>query len=148
MQRRSADFTNTFRLITAGRLLAHSTEADPELDAWHRRHGTIVLTPRAPDEFTTSAWFVGEVRFEREDGAVTGAGFKRFRPLYKRRRPNDEIGETGSRFELRTRSNDLVIDSLAPAPVRPDHAVGAPVRQARPSQRPPARDYAVPPPHP
>jgi uncharacterized protein YdiU (UPF0061 family) len=37
MQRRSADFTNTFRLITTGRLLAHSTNTDPELEAWYRR---------------------------------------------------------------------------------------------------------------
>lgn len=37
MQRQSADFTNTFRLITSGRLLAHSTNADPELEAWYRR---------------------------------------------------------------------------------------------------------------
>src|SRR5688500_16283299 len=31
MLRQSADFTNTFRLITTGRLLAHSTNTDPEL---------------------------------------------------------------------------------------------------------------------
>jgi uncharacterized protein YdiU (UPF0061 family) len=37
MQRRSADFTNTFRLITTGRLLAHSTNTDPEVEAWYRR---------------------------------------------------------------------------------------------------------------
>ena len=37
MQRRSADFTNTFRLLTSGRLVGHSTNADPELEAWHRR---------------------------------------------------------------------------------------------------------------
>jgi uncharacterized protein YdiU (UPF0061 family) len=37
MQRRSADFTNTFRLLTTGRLVGHSTNADPELEAWHRR---------------------------------------------------------------------------------------------------------------
>lgn len=48
---------------------------DGRLVAWHRRHGTIVLTPKVPDEFTTSAWFVGDVRFEREDGAVTGMRF-------------------------------------------------------------------------
>ncbi len=47
MQRRSADFTNTFRLLTRlhqgfgpssyGRLVEGSTIADPELEAWHRR---------------------------------------------------------------------------------------------------------------
>jgi uncharacterized protein YdiU (UPF0061 family) len=37
MQRRSADFTNTFRLITTGHLLAYSTNTDPELDSWYRR---------------------------------------------------------------------------------------------------------------
>jgi len=37
MLRQSADFTNTFRLITTGRLLAHSTNTDPELEAWYRR---------------------------------------------------------------------------------------------------------------
>ena len=36
MQQRSADFTNTFRWLTAGRLLGHSN-ADPGLEAWHRR---------------------------------------------------------------------------------------------------------------
>ena len=47
MQRRSADFTNTFRLLThlrqgfggqaSGRLPGQSTNADPELEAWYRR---------------------------------------------------------------------------------------------------------------
>jgi uncharacterized protein YdiU (UPF0061 family) len=37
MQRRSADFTNTFRLITAGRLLAQPTDTDPEVEGWYRR---------------------------------------------------------------------------------------------------------------
>ena len=37
MQRSSADFTNTFRLLTAGRLVGDSTNADPELAAWHHR---------------------------------------------------------------------------------------------------------------
>jgi uncharacterized protein YdiU (UPF0061 family) len=37
MQRRSADFTNTFRLLTAGRLVGDSANVDPELEAWHRR---------------------------------------------------------------------------------------------------------------
>jgi uncharacterized protein YdiU (UPF0061 family) len=37
MARRSADFTNTFRLLTAGRLVGQSTTADPEWEAWHRR---------------------------------------------------------------------------------------------------------------
>ena len=33
MQRRSADYTNTFRSLTRGRLLADATGADPELEA-------------------------------------------------------------------------------------------------------------------
>jgi uncharacterized protein YdiU (UPF0061 family) len=37
MQRRSADFTNTFRLLTMGSLQGGSTTADPELEGWHRR---------------------------------------------------------------------------------------------------------------
>jgi serine/tyrosine/threonine adenylyltransferase len=37
MQRRSADFTNTFRLLTLGRLVGDSANVDPELEAWHRR---------------------------------------------------------------------------------------------------------------
>ena len=37
MQRRSADFTNTFRSLTSGRLVEDSTNADPEFEAWHRR---------------------------------------------------------------------------------------------------------------
>ena len=37
MQRRSADFTNTFRSLTSGRLVGDSTNADPELEAWHHR---------------------------------------------------------------------------------------------------------------
>jgi uncharacterized protein YdiU (UPF0061 family) len=37
MQRRCADFTNTFRLLTSGRLIEDSTNADSELEAWHLR---------------------------------------------------------------------------------------------------------------
>jgi uncharacterized protein YdiU (UPF0061 family) len=37
MRRRSADFTNTFQLLTSGRLVGDSTKSDPELEAWHRR---------------------------------------------------------------------------------------------------------------
>ena len=37
MQRRSADFTNTFRWLTSGRLLEASTRPDSELEAWHGR---------------------------------------------------------------------------------------------------------------
>ena len=37
MRRRSADFTNTFRSLTSGRLIGDSGAADPELEAWHRR---------------------------------------------------------------------------------------------------------------
>ena len=37
MHRRSADFTNTFRLLTSGRLTADTANADPDLEAWHHR---------------------------------------------------------------------------------------------------------------
>jgi serine/tyrosine/threonine adenylyltransferase len=37
MQRRSADFTNTFRSLTTGRLAGDAAAADPEVEAWHRR---------------------------------------------------------------------------------------------------------------
>jgi len=37
MQRQSADFTNTFRLLTSGRPVGDSTHPDPEFQAWHRR---------------------------------------------------------------------------------------------------------------
>lgn len=37
MQRRSADFTNTFRSLMSGRLVGDSSNADPELEAWHHR---------------------------------------------------------------------------------------------------------------
>ncbi|MEP7306998.1 MAG: protein adenylyltransferase SelO [Acidobacteriota bacterium] len=37
MQRRSADYTNTFRWLTSGHLVGRSTNADPELAAWHHR---------------------------------------------------------------------------------------------------------------
>ena len=37
MYRRSADFTNTFRSLTSGRLAGEATSADPELESWHRR---------------------------------------------------------------------------------------------------------------
>jgi uncharacterized protein YdiU (UPF0061 family) len=37
MQRRSADFTNTFRSLTAGRRPADCADAGPEFDAWQRR---------------------------------------------------------------------------------------------------------------
>jgi len=37
MQQRSADYTNTFRSLTSGRLVEDSPGADPELEAWLRR---------------------------------------------------------------------------------------------------------------
>jgi uncharacterized protein YdiU (UPF0061 family) len=37
IQRRSADFTNTFRSLTSGRLVGDPANADEELAAWHRR---------------------------------------------------------------------------------------------------------------
>jgi serine/tyrosine/threonine adenylyltransferase len=37
MRRRRADFTNTFRSLTRGRLVEESGDADPDLATWHRR---------------------------------------------------------------------------------------------------------------
>ena len=37
MHRGSADFTNTFRALTAGRLRSEATARDADLEAWHRR---------------------------------------------------------------------------------------------------------------
>jgi serine/tyrosine/threonine adenylyltransferase len=37
MQRRTADFTNTFRSLTRGRLVEDAGDGDPELAAWHDR---------------------------------------------------------------------------------------------------------------
>jgi uncharacterized protein YdiU (UPF0061 family) len=54
MHQRSADFTNTFRLLTRGRLVGHSTAADPELEAWHRRwEARRVRQPQSPAEAET-----------------------------------------------------------------------------------------------
>jgi uncharacterized protein YdiU (UPF0061 family) len=54
MQRQSADFTNTFRLLTSGRLVGHSTNADPELEAWHRRlEARRSCEPQSPAEAET-----------------------------------------------------------------------------------------------
>jgi uncharacterized protein YdiU (UPF0061 family) len=36
MLRRSADFTNTFKSLTSGRLVEDSTDSDPEFDVWRR----------------------------------------------------------------------------------------------------------------
>jgi CubicO group peptidase (beta-lactamase class C family) len=42
-----------------------------DLVARHRRHGTIALRPAVTDEFSGSAWYLGTVRFVRDDdGAV------------------------------------------------------------------------------
>ena len=37
MQRRSADFTNTFRAVTSGRLVEDASAPDPEVEAWQGR---------------------------------------------------------------------------------------------------------------
>jgi uncharacterized protein YdiU (UPF0061 family) len=39
MQRQSADFTNTFRSLTRGHPVDDSANADPDVEAWHRRLG-------------------------------------------------------------------------------------------------------------
>jgi uncharacterized protein YdiU (UPF0061 family) len=57
MQRRSADFTNTFRLLTTGRLVGHSTNSDPELEAWHRRlEARRGRQPQSAAEAETLMW--------------------------------------------------------------------------------------------
>jgi uncharacterized protein YdiU (UPF0061 family) len=54
MQRQSADFTNTFRSLTSRRLVAHFTNADPELEAWHRRlEARRGRQPQSPAEAET-----------------------------------------------------------------------------------------------
>jgi protein adenylyltransferase len=51
MQRRSADFTNTFRSLTGGRPIADPTNADPEIEAWHRRLASRrAQQPQSPAE--------------------------------------------------------------------------------------------------
>ena len=52
MQRRSADFTNTFRSLTSGRLADRdSPNADAELEAWHRRReARLGRQPQSPAE--------------------------------------------------------------------------------------------------
>jgi serine/tyrosine/threonine adenylyltransferase len=37
MQRRSADFTNTFRTLTTGCLASDGTKTDPDFEAWHHK---------------------------------------------------------------------------------------------------------------
>ncbi len=50
MQRRSADFTNTFRTLTSGRLNGDAS-ADPEVQAWHRRwEARRARQPQSPVE--------------------------------------------------------------------------------------------------
>jgi uncharacterized protein YdiU (UPF0061 family) len=54
MRRRSADFTNTFRSLTSGRLVGASMSADPELEAWHRRwEARRSRQPQSPAEAET-----------------------------------------------------------------------------------------------
>ncbi|HZI79269.1 MAG TPA: YdiU family protein [Vicinamibacterales bacterium] len=53
MQRRSADFTNTFRSLSSGRPAESSPGADPEFDSWHgrwaARRGRQSQTPAESD---------------------------------------------------------------------------------------------------
>jgi uncharacterized protein YdiU (UPF0061 family) len=50
MHRRSADFTNTFRSLTSGRLLPDSND-DPDLEQWHRRWvARRARQPQSPGE--------------------------------------------------------------------------------------------------
>ena len=51
MRQRSADFTNTFRSLTSGRLPGGANGADPELDAWSRRwEDRRARQPQSPAE--------------------------------------------------------------------------------------------------
>jgi uncharacterized protein YdiU (UPF0061 family) len=51
MQRRSADFTNTFRTLSSALTAEEITQADPEFDAWHRRwQGRRGRQPQSPGE--------------------------------------------------------------------------------------------------
>jgi uncharacterized protein YdiU (UPF0061 family) len=51
MRRQSADFTNTFRLLTSGLLAGPSADADPESAAWHRRwEARRARQPQSPAE--------------------------------------------------------------------------------------------------
>jgi uncharacterized protein YdiU (UPF0061 family) len=51
MQRQSADFTNTFRLLTAGRLIGHAADVGAELVAWHGRwEARRACQPQSPAE--------------------------------------------------------------------------------------------------
>jgi serine/tyrosine/threonine adenylyltransferase len=53
MHRRSADFTNTFRALTAGTLVRDAADADPDLQAWHRRlQARRGRQPQTPAEST------------------------------------------------------------------------------------------------
>jgi uncharacterized protein YdiU (UPF0061 family) len=54
MQRRSADFTNTFRSLTSGRPAADSPNADSPLEAWHLRlEARRGRQPQSPAEVET-----------------------------------------------------------------------------------------------
>jgi serine/tyrosine/threonine adenylyltransferase len=53
MHRRSADFTNTFRSLTRGRLLEETATADADLETWHERwRGRRAHQSRSLDEAT------------------------------------------------------------------------------------------------
>jgi uncharacterized protein YdiU (UPF0061 family) len=54
MQQRSADFTNTFRSLTGGRLAGDQTGADSQLASWHRRwEARCERQPQSPAERKT-----------------------------------------------------------------------------------------------
>ena len=51
MHRRSADFTNSFRALTLGRLMGDATDDDSEVEAWHRRWvARRTRQPQSPTE--------------------------------------------------------------------------------------------------
>ena len=54
MQQRSADFTNTFRLLTGGHLVGDSIRPDPEWESWRRRwEARRAQQPQSPAEAET-----------------------------------------------------------------------------------------------
>ena len=61
-----------------GRYYSHELETfytvsleDEELIIGHRRHGDFVLSPKEKDVFASAEWYIGTVKFERdEDGSI------------------------------------------------------------------------------
>jgi uncharacterized protein YdiU (UPF0061 family) len=80
MQRRSADFVNTFRSLTSGRLIEEAN-TDPELEAWH--HQWMARRARQPQSSAEAedlmrrhnpAFIPRNYSVEQALDAATGAG--------------------------------------------------------------------------